>query len=390
MKILFLLESEFPPDVRVENEIYTLVSMRHTIHIACWTFKNRPLFEKTSFGAIHRVKISKVVYKSSVGALVFPIYFNFWRKYVKKIIREFEFDAVHVCDLPLARVGFELKKKKNIKYILDLHENWPAFIEAADHTKSLLGKVLSPLRLWRNYEIKMVNKADAVITVVEEMKNRLVNLGVTNKNILVVQNTVKPESLIFKSQEYHTDDNLVMLYSGGIDNQRGIDTAIEGLKFIVEKNKRVRLWIVGKGTYEAILRKKVTEFNLIDYVKFWGWNSTEKMFELIDQADVAIIPYIRTVQTDCSSPNKLFQYMYLKKPVLASNCISIKRVLDETNAGLCYVHNSARDFAEKALRLLKDEKLRKELGSNGHRAIINKYNWDNTSKDLLRIYNKEI
>jgi len=40
MKILMILESEFPPDVRVENEIVALTEAGHEVHLACSTRKN--------------------------------------------------------------------------------------------------------------------------------------------------------------------------------------------------------------------------------------------------------------------------------------------------------------------------------------------------------------
>ena len=42
MKILMILESEFPPDVRVENEMLALTEAGHEVHLACSTRKNRP------------------------------------------------------------------------------------------------------------------------------------------------------------------------------------------------------------------------------------------------------------------------------------------------------------------------------------------------------------
>ena len=42
MKILMILETEFPPDVRVENEMLALSEAGHEVHLACFTHKNRP------------------------------------------------------------------------------------------------------------------------------------------------------------------------------------------------------------------------------------------------------------------------------------------------------------------------------------------------------------
>jgi glycosyltransferase involved in cell wall biosynthesis len=387
MKILMVLDHEFPPDIRVENEIYSLKKAGHEVHLACFTRKNKPLYEDNHQYIVHRRNISGFLYKSSVGCLKFPFYFNFWRNFISDLFKHYTFNSIHIHDLPLAQLGYEIKKEFNIPFILDLHENWPAFVGAAAHTNTILGKFLSPVNLWEEYEQKMVNKADFIIAIVEEMKERLIAQGADGEKVFVVPNTVRLDE--YQETKEIPDKNYVtLLYSGGIDNQRGLQIAIEGLSVIIKQYTKLRLWIVGKGSYEQELRKKAEQLNVLENVTFWGWQKPDAMFELIQKADIAIIPYIRTVQTDCSSPNKLFQYMYAKKPILASNCTSIERILKDTEGGICYIHNDPADFVHKALRLAEDRLLRVKLGENGYQAVIKKYNWDFTATGLTEIYKK--
>jgi glycosyltransferase involved in cell wall biosynthesis len=143
---------------------------------------------------------------------------------------------------------------------------------------------------------------------------------------------------------------------------------------------------VGRGSYENKLKERVEQLKISDHVVFWGWKDPEEMYALVQQAHIAIIPYIRTIQTDCSSPNKLFQYMYAGKPVLASNCTSIKRILEETQSGRCYEHDSPRDFGAKAVEMARNEKERMQMGKNGKISVLEKYNWDKTAESLIKIY----
>ena len=136
MKILMVLDREFPPDIRVENEIEALSGTGHEIHLACYTRQNRPQFEKKDKLIIHRKKISTFLYKSSVAALIFPFYFLFWKKFLKKILTKEKFDAIHIHDLPLVAVGIKMKKQFLVSITADLHENWPAYLRIARHTKT--------------------------------------------------------------------------------------------------------------------------------------------------------------------------------------------------------------------------------------------------------------
>ena len=85
-----------------------------------------------------------------------------------------------------------------------------------------------------------------------------------------------------------------------------------------------------------------------------GGRNNKKHMKRIKVADICVIPHIRSVQTDCSSPNKLFQYYIQKKPVISSNCTSIERVLNETKGGKTYTDQSPESFAGVAKEYLEN------------------------------------
>jgi len=201
MKILMILEWEFPPDVRVENEILALSEAGHEVHLACSTRKNRPESDKFGKAFIHRKKISKFIYKSSVGCLKFPFYFNFWRDFLFPICHREGYDAVHICDLPLSRIGQEIKQKFNTWLIIDLHENWPALLKTAKHTRTIAGRLLSSNRQWIEYERITLPEADKIITVIEEARDRVIHLGIDPGKISVVSNTINYDGLNIKTEK---------------------------------------------------------------------------------------------------------------------------------------------------------------------------------------------
>ena len=96
MKILMLLDHPFPPDTRVENEMKSLTDAGFEVHIACFQKNKEPLLERKEYGIIHRKPVSKFIYKSSVGVLKFPFYFNYWRRFVKELFALEKFDVIHV------------------------------------------------------------------------------------------------------------------------------------------------------------------------------------------------------------------------------------------------------------------------------------------------------
>jgi len=379
-----LLENEFLRDSRVEKEVQTLYKAGHEIIVAALTFSGLPYEERRGNCIVLRKSISKFINKTSVGALKVPIYFNFWRRYLKHIFETYKIDAIHIHDLPLCRIGIEAKKKYKIKLVIDLHENWPALLSVSSHTNTVPGRILSSEKQWRSYEKECALEADWIITVVAEMKERISKLGISDKKIIVLENTPEIQSLT--ELKYERDGRFfTLVYIGGISYHRGLQYAINGLSQLVTELP-VRLWIAGDGKYFSVLKDQVRSLNLQNNVEFFGMVAKEKTDDLMKKADLGLIPHIRSEQSDNSSPNKLFDYMAAGLPVLASNCSSVKRVIDETNTGMTYVFDSPSDFASVLKTLYNDHEKRVIFASNGKKAVTEKYNWDRGSASLVNLY----
>ncbi len=380
MKILMVLDREFPPDIRVENEIAALHQAGHEIHLACFTRKNKPAFEKTEQVIIHRKPISKFIYKSSVAILTLPFYNHFWRKYLVEILRSQAFDAIHIHDLPLAGLGSKMKKEFGLILTADLHENWPAFVEISTHTNTLLGKLFSPVFIWRRYEKKVLKKADNIIVVVEEARERLANLGISAGKVKVVSNTINLSDLLIKS--HGKGEKSILYYAGGINYHRGLQNIIRAMH--LSSNKQLKFWILGEGSYKSELMALTQQLSLKSQIVFCGYQPFQVVMEKLAEADFAVIPHIKNAHTDSTIPHKLFQYMYAQKPVIASDCLPIKRILEETKSGIVYRHNDVEQLAEIFNRLGDLDTA--SMGENGKRHVLNKYNWENDSKVLRSIY----
>jgi glycosyltransferase involved in cell wall biosynthesis len=385
MKILMLLESEFPPDVRVENEIAALSEAGHEVHLACTTRKNRPPEERYGRMIIYRKAISTFIYKSSVGCLKLPFYFNFWKEYIFNLISKEKFDAIHVHDLPLSKIGAEAKRKFNVPMIIDLHENWPALLRHAPHTHTFAGRLLSSDRQWIDYEKRMLVEADLIITIIEEARDRVVSLGIEPGKIFIVSNTISLEGLSISGKK-RIDDDFVLFYGGGINRHRGLQVVLDAIKILAKKSINLKLQVVGSGSYLKELEKQAARLEIESHVQFYGYKPFKEMLEMLAEADAAIIPHLRTENNDASSPNKLYQYMYLEKPVISSDCLSLKRMLTGTDAGFIYPDDSPDDLASLLENLFNNRQLLQEKGKNGRRAVISDLNWSRDSERLKNAY----
>jgi glycosyltransferase involved in cell wall biosynthesis len=387
MKILMLLPGEFPPDIRVENEAVALSKLGHEVVIVCQTRK--PITESE----IHinnirvvRYNISKFNYKSSVAALSFPFYFWGWSAFLTRLIKKETFDAIHIHDLPLAKVGIRLAKKINAISVLDLHENWPALLSISEHTQGLWGKILSNINKWKTYEKSMCHGADKIIVVVDEAKARLVKYGIPSEKTFVVSNTLNIESFSKIPHHCKNSSSFRLFYGGGINKHRGLQTVIRALARLQNEIGNIYLDIVGDGRYIQQLKTLSHDLGVIERITFHGHLPFQKMVEIMVKADVALIPHIKSDHTDATIPHKLFQYMYSGIPILSSDCEPLKRIINESRSGLIYESGCPDSFIEKLFELknvidnqLINTRLAKDL-------VINKYNWEFDSLILAEVY----
>lgn len=383
MNILMLLENDYLSDFRVQKEVRSLREAGHQLTVAAVTSGEAPYKTERDDCLLFRKKMPSLIRKASVGALKFPFYFNFWFSYVNDILENHKADAVHIHDLPLARVGKRLRERYGARFVLDLHENWPDFLEVSQHTKSLAGRLLSSTAQWRKYEKESVRQADHVITVVAEMKDRLVRNGAPEAKIIILENTPPLSSVTNSTLGESEVFNLV--YVGGVTLHRGLQYVIRGLA-LIEKGLKWHFTVAGDGRYLPELKALAVRLGIADRVSFAGKISKHEAENLISRSDLAVLPHVRSVQSDNSSPNKLFEYMAAGIPVLASNCISIKRVIDETDSGVTYVYDSPENLALKLRELYLDGGNLRLMGENGRKAVREHYNWENSAESLIQIY----
>jgi glycosyltransferase involved in cell wall biosynthesis len=383
MQILMVLANEFPPDVRVENEALTLAEAGHEVHLACYTRKNAPEKEIFKGIIIHRIPISLFLYKTSVAALTAPFYFAFWERFLDSIIGKYRIETLHIHDLPLVRVGVRLKEKHDLNLVADLHENWPALLTVSPHARTLFGRLLSPNFLWVRYEKTILQHADLTIVVVDESKDRLRELGLDASKIIVVSNTLKQDNFILP--DIHPDpDHFTLYYAGGLTFHRGLQTVIEAVSLVRRQIPEIRLRIAGSGRFRSKLQNLVSHYKLVSTVEFLGHLSLKEVAENLALADAALIPHLKSAHTDSTIPHKLFQYMYANKPVIASNCVPLERIVSETKSGVIFKSGSAVDLADKIMKLYE----KRITVLPARKWVEEKYNWQSDGATLVGSYER--
>jgi glycosyltransferase involved in cell wall biosynthesis len=395
LKIGMILQNRFPPDIRVQKESKALIAAGFKVFLLCKKEKEKNKFEKLNGLFINRIDFKKqrsILKRFNSLWFYLTLYHPFWAKEIEEFISRNKIDVLHVHDLPLLGTALKVGAKKKIPVVSDLHENYPEALKLYKHRNKNLKTIFYNEKRLKSCEKKWLKKAKKIIVVVEEGKARIMDYGISEKKIIVVSNLEEVEA--FNKIRVHEEivkkyrDNFVISYIGGFGTHRGIDSAIKALPHLKEKIPELKLLLVGGKDYlyEKEFKKIAKNLKVTEYTEFIGWQPFEKVPSYIEASDICLVPYKKSIQTDASSPHKLFQHMLKGKPILVSNCKSLTRIIKETNSGLIFRAGDARDLAEKVLKIYRDNDLRKKLGVNGQRAALESYNWEKESKKLINLY----
>jgi glycosyltransferase involved in cell wall biosynthesis len=392
MRIGMILDNSFPPDIRVENEALSLIKAGHEVILFSLDFLQRSNVEWHQGIQVVRYAASPLLYKLSALAYTFPFYQ--WRvsSFVKDFIKRYDVQVLHVHDMVIAASVFSANRDYQLPVVLDLHENRPEIMKEYKHVHSLQGRLLINLRHWSNQYYSLAKKADRVVVVTEAAKNDLIQkTGKSSTSIIVVPNAVKPAEFLGHFIEQKISDGMAgffnLLYIGDTSLRRGTDTAIRALSDVIQKIPNVKLWLVGKSSADRELISLAKKLGVSDYVSFEGWQHPSLLPSYVQSAHVALSPLKRNLHHDTTFANKVFQYMVCSKPIIVSDSTTQAELVLAECCGLVHKAHDPKDLAEKILSIYSDPTAANDMGKRGKEAVMKRWNWDQTVKPLLSLYN---
>ncbi len=384
MKICKVFHSDYPWEIRIEKILNALIGKRHEVHLVCRNLKNRKKLENVNGLKIRRLSF----FNNSLllnNVLSFPAFFNpIWLYSIYKVVKGNNIDIIMVRDLPLALASIFIGRLLNVPVIYDMAENYPAMWQEVSYRK--INYLIKNPFFGKSIERLSVRLANHVIVVVEESKNRLVNMGISSSKITIVSNT--PNLEIFSKNHktsFSQKNRLIILYVGNVSRARGLDVAIKAMPNLKKRIDNLYMFIVGSGNYLENLKKLAKELGLENDIIFTGWVHSKQVPSYIYESDICIIPHYCTEHKNTTIPNKIFDFMACGKPVIVSDARPLKRIVNQENCGIVFKSGSVEDFTNKFLVLLDPSK-RMEMGKNGRKAVENKYNWEIDSKKLDSLF----
>lgn len=290
----------------------------------------------------------------------------FHKKEIKKQIQEFKPDVIIAFGILNAYIGMQQAKKHNIPFVYYL----------IDHLHALLPGELKR-KTAEQFEKWTIKGADKVFVINQGLKDYAMEMGGNTNEISVLPAGVDFEkfnpqvngSLIREKYGIKKDD-VLLFFMGWIYEFSGMKEVAESLS--ITGNKHFKLMVVGEGDLFKPLLKMKTEKNLDGRLILTGKIPFEEVPEHIAAADVCLLPAYKNEIMMNIVPIKIYEYMAVGKPVIATNLPGIRKEFG-LNSGVNYVEDSA-DTLEKAIWLYKSNKVENE-GEKAY-SYVHDLSWD--------------
>jgi len=242
-------------------------------------------------------------------------------------------------DLDTLPANFFASRIRRVPLIYDSHELFTQVPELI-HRKAVQS-------VWKLIERILVPKLRHAVTVNYSIATIYRRLYGTR--FRVVRNV--PEKLEHTPREENPAAKQMIIYQGALNVGRGLELMIDAMQYL----ENVLFVVVGTGDIEDDLKQRVAQLNLDDRIEFRGRMMPEELRPLTLSADLGI-----SLEEDLglnyrySLPNKIFDYIQSRVPVLCSALPEMSRIVDSYGIGISTKERDPEKIAGIIRYMLKE------------------------------------
>ncbi len=237
-------------------------------------------------------------------------------------------------------------------------------------------------RLIKKMSIALYNRCNEILVPYHELKENLQKEGITTEintarlGVDIEVFTPPPDKRLSKNKLHIDAEKKVIGYVGRISKEKNTHLLLEAFRKL-EEQENILLLMVGDGT-----KKQVKEFKKIKNCKVTGF--VPDVHEYLKAMDIFVMPSL----TETTSLATL-EAMACGLPVIATKVGYIKNYLVRNHNGLFFPRNSGSVLSLKMSQLLKDKKLREELGQNARKTVTYGFSWERSINKIKRLLLKQ-
>ncbi len=302
-------------------------------------------------------------------------------KIITPFALEYEPNIIHAHDytaLPIAGAVVDALRArgKSVHLVYDAHEYVPG-----------VAHLTAPMAaLYTKSERKYSKKSAAVLSVSEPMNDLLVEQLQIKRRPIVVANDPLVEGQQVSARNLREDigigpDVPLLVYSGAVAPQRGIQTALAALPQL----EGVHLVLIANPKNKSVMdlvesAKEVSNrFHVVPYVP------NSELVSYLSTADIGLIPILHRLNHEISLITKFGEYMQAHLPILVSDVKTMSAEVKRLGNGEVFIAEDVEDFVRVAKLVLANPA---HYRSAYTAEVLSERSWERQAEILLATYNE--
>jgi len=284
--------------------------------------------------------------------------------------------------------GTLIKEKTGLPFLLhcDFIQQW---------TKKNWGKLYMENLLKWGEQIQW-ESADVIFTISNVAKRMMVDIyGADESKIVVNPNGVNTEFFSHSESErnrirhqYGIEDKFVQGFSGTFGVYHGVEYLAESIRKTVSLVPDAIFLFIGDGELKPKVEEIIKRDNVENKVIFTGLVPFAEVPSYLSACDVLHSPCINNEDSSeyFGSPTKLFEYMGMQKPIIATSVGQQSDVIMNNHNGLLINEKSSDEIAEAVKEIWNDKELSNNISKNARNDAVNKWDWKNNALRIIDAY----
>jgi glycosyltransferase involved in cell wall biosynthesis len=378
-KICIVRQEYFPWHKNLRRSAETLAREGYAVDVICLRMKGEKKHE--TIDGINVYRISLGYHRGSVPWYIWDYTAFFILSAIKLTLLSLRkrYDMVEVHTMPDCLVFVTLiPRLLGSKVILYMFENAPQlFMSSFNKSPNHIGTKL--LRFMEKISAAYAHRI--IVSDGPAYKKVLESRGIPSDKITVIPNV--PDDSEFGPEFITPSPNgthFRIVVVGTLTKRYGVQTMIKAVPLLLKDIHELQVTIIGRGEYREELEELAHSLKVEKYINFTGWIDYKDLATNIAQAHVAVAPMLH----DVGMPNKLFEYMTMATPAVASALPSLVDTIFDSCV-LYFQPGNEIELAERILELHRDPEKRALLSRNS-KEIISKYRWQDLKHDYLKVH----
>ncbi len=255
------------------------------------------------------------------------------------------------------------------------------------------GKTYFP-SLLRKMEIESWRGVDEFFVVSNFVKEQLHNFGIDNSRIHLI--TSKADTEHFRpdisgdkiKKEFNLEGDIIG-FLGTFAKWHGIEFLIDAAPKIFEILPNAKLLLIGDGELRGKIDEKIDKLGIRDRIIMAGLVDLTLVPQYLAACDVLVSPCVPNEKGEfINSPVKIFEYLAMGKPIVASDIGQQKEIIKDNENGLLFKTYDEDEFVEKLQVAFNNKELTEYITKNARIDATTNYDWKNNRDIILDVFLK--